>query len=78
MVGLSVIAFAQHGEQVRHDQQGCRRREQQAADDGARKCCVLFLAGAIAAAVISTGRIRVWPALSAASKAECPGRAVLT
>src|SRR6266851_2565884 len=26
----------------------------------------------IAAAVISTGRIRVWPALSAASKAECP------
>ena len=26
----------------------------------------------IAAAVISTGRIRVWPALSAASKAVCP------
>jgi len=46
MVRFSIVAFAQHGEQVRHDQQCCRGREQKAADDGARKRGVLFLAGA--------------------------------
>ena len=46
MVRLSVVALAQHGKQVRHDQQRCRCREQQAADDGARQRGVLLLAGA--------------------------------
>ena len=40
--GLAVVAFAQHGEEVWHDEQGSRCREQKAADDGARECGVLL------------------------------------
>ena len=46
MVRLAVVALAQHGEQVGHDQQRGRRCEQQAADHGARQRGVLLLAGA--------------------------------
>ena len=76
----------------RDDEQSARRRKQEAADDGARQRCILFLASAaiaigimpttMAAAVISTGRILVRPASSAARNAlrplSCCSRANVT
>src|SRR5205814_9381620 len=41
---LAVIAFAQQGEEVGHDEERRRGGEQQAADDGARQRGVLLLA----------------------------------
>jgi hypothetical protein len=34
--GFAVVALAQHGKEIGHDEQGRRRREQEPADDGAR------------------------------------------
>ena len=79
---LAVIALAEHGEQIGDHQQRGGGGEQKPADDGAGERRILLLAGTadrlgsmptiIAAAVISTGRMRVRPARIAASNAFMP------